>query len=82
MVNVEMHCHTYHSKDGFITPRSFTKQCRKKQLDRVCITDHNLMRGAAEFARQVPIRIIIGEEVSTGQGDVSPPVRQAILVEH
>jgi len=29
------------------------------------------MRGAVEFAKQVPIRIIIGEEIATGQGDVT-----------
>lgn len=70
MIKIEMHSHTCFSRDGFITPRTFVGQCRKKQLDCVCITDHNTMRGAAEFTKQVPVRIITGEEVSTGQGDV------------
>lgn len=65
-----MHSHTYFSRDGFITPKTFIKQCQKKQIDCVCITDHNTMRGAVEFAKQSPIRIIAGEEVSTGQGDI------------
>ena len=54
MIKVEMHCHTYFSKDGFITPKTLTKQCSKKQLGCVCITDHNLLRGAVEFAKQKP----------------------------
>ena len=70
MIKVEMHSHTYFSHDGFITPKTLTKQCLKNQLDCVCITDHNFLRGAMEFAKQVPIRIIIGEEMATGQGDV------------
>jgi predicted metal-dependent phosphoesterase TrpH len=37
----------------------------------VCITDHNIIRGAIEFSQQTPIRIIIGGEIATGQGDVT-----------
>ncbi|MFH1975756.1 MAG: PHP domain-containing protein [Pseudomonadota bacterium] len=70
MIKIEMHSHTYFSGDGFITPRSIAKQCLKKQLDCVCITDHNSIHGAVEFAKQVPVKIIIGEEVQTGQGDL------------
>ncbi len=70
MIKIEMHCHTCFSRDSFVTPKTLTEQCHKKHLDCVCITDHDTMRGAVEFARQVPVRIIAGEEVSTGQGDV------------
>jgi predicted metal-dependent phosphoesterase TrpH len=70
MIKIEMHSHTCFSQDAFITPKTFTRQCRNKQLDCVCITDHDTIRGAVEFAKQVPVRIIAGEEVSTGQGDV------------
>jgi predicted metal-dependent phosphoesterase TrpH len=70
MIKVEMHSHTCFSKDGFITPKTLTNQCLKKRLDCVCITDHNLLQGAKEFSRQVSIRIITGEEMATGQGDV------------
>ena len=66
-----MHSHTRFSNDGFITAKSFARQCQKKHLDCVCITDHNTMRGAIEFARQVPVKIIVGEEMETGQGDVT-----------
>jgi hypothetical protein len=70
MIKVEMHCHTYFSQDGFITPKTLTNQCSKKQIGSVCITDHNLLRGATEFAGKTPVRIIPGEEVATGQGDL------------
>jgi len=70
MIKVEMHSHTYFSRDGFITPKTLTRWCCKKQINCVCITDHNILRGALEFAKQVPIRIVVGEEMSTGQGDI------------
>ena len=70
MMRVEVHSHTYFSGDGFATAETFTKQCWKKHLDCVCITDHDTIEGAMQFAEQAPIRIIVGEEVTTGQGDV------------
>lgn len=46
------------------------KQCKKKQLDCVCITDHDILAGAIEFAKNTSVRIINGIEVSSGQGDI------------
>ncbi len=70
MINIEMHCHTSFSQDGFITPKTLVRQCRKRQIDCVCITDHNIMQGAVEFAGQAAIKIIVGEEIETGQGEI------------
>jgi len=70
LLRVEMHSHTYFSQDGFITIKTFAKQCRKKQLGCVCITDHNTVRGAVEFSKQLYVKIVIGEEIETGQGDL------------
>lgn len=69
-MKVEMHCHTYYSPDGFISPENMIKQCRRKNIDCVCITDHNTIQGAAEFAKSVGVKIVTGEEVETGQGDL------------
>ena len=71
MIKVEMHCHTYFSEDGFITPKSMVSQCRKKNLDCVCITDHDIFRGAIEFSKKIDtLKIVYGQEVTTGQGDL------------
>ena len=70
MLKVEMHSHTRFSHDGFITPRTFTRCCRNRHIDCVCITDHETMQGAITFAQQVPVRIIAGQEIPTEQGDV------------
>jgi predicted metal-dependent phosphoesterase TrpH len=70
MIKVITHTHTIFSQDGFITPSTFTKQCQKRQLDCVCITDHNTIQGAVEFSKSVGVKIVIGEEVETGEGDL------------
>ncbi len=69
-MKVEMHSHTYFSPDGFITPKTLTARCSKKRIDCVCITDHNSLQGAIEFSRQTSVKIIKGEEIATGEGEV------------
>ncbi|HLB74339.1 MAG TPA: PHP domain-containing protein [Sedimentisphaerales bacterium] len=71
MINVEMHAHTYYSHDGFTTVKSFIRWCKKRDLNCVCITDHNTLSGALEFSGKAPMKIIIGQEITTGQGDVT-----------
>ena len=70
MIKIEMHCHTRHSPDGFITTYQLAEQCNKKAIGCVCIADHNVMRGAVEFAERVPLKIIVGEEIKTQAGEV------------
>ncbi|MHC4255127.1 MAG: PHP domain-containing protein [Planctomycetota bacterium] len=65
-----MHAHTCFSKDGFITAEALIQQCRKKQIDCVCITDHNTMRGVSEFTKQNEIKIIAGEEIESRAGEI------------
>ena len=69
-MKVEMHCHTYFSQDGFNTPKKIRQICDKQKIDYVFITDHDAIEGAFEFKRQLGDRIIIGQEMSTGQGDL------------
>lgn len=70
MIKVELHCHTHFSSDGFITKTSLQKYCNKKKIDCVCITDHDTMQGAVEIVGHTPLKIIVGQEVSSGDGDI------------
>lgn len=70
-IKTEMHCHTHFSGDGFITPLQLERRCRKRNIDCICLTDHNTMQGVWEFSDKVNIRIIAGQEISTGQGDLT-----------
>ena len=70
MWNVELHCHTYHSKDSLATPEALREACRRKGIDRLAITDHNSMAGALEAAALDPDLFIVGEEILTTEGEL------------
>jgi predicted metal-dependent phosphoesterase TrpH len=70
MWNVELHCHTYHSKDSLATPEALRDACRRKGIDRLAITDHNSMAGALRAAALDPDLFIVGEEILTTEGEL------------
>jgi len=69
-LNVELHCHTYHSSDSLMLPHQILQACRRRGIDRVAITDHNTIAGAHETAAMDPERVIIGEEILTTEGEI------------
>ncbi len=69
-ITVELHCHTYHSKDCLMPPEQLLEECIRKGIDRVAITDHNAIEGAFEAAALDPDRVIIGEEIMTTKGEI------------
>jgi predicted metal-dependent phosphoesterase TrpH len=70
MLRVEFHCHTRFSKDSLTAPKSLVETCRKKNIDRVVVTDHNSIAGAVQAHQIDPERTIIGEEIMTTQGEI------------
>lgn len=70
MIRVEMHCHTRYSPDAFITERQMLRRCRQKRIDCVFVADHNTMKGVSEFAQKLPLKIVPGQEIRTGNGEV------------
>lgn len=69
-VKVEMHCHTYFSEDGFNNQNKLFEICRKRRIDVVCVTDHDIIRGALDFLAMKNPRIVVGQEMSTGEGHI------------
>jgi predicted metal-dependent phosphoesterase TrpH len=70
MWHLELHCHTYHSKDSLASPRALLEACVRKGIDRLAVTDHNVIAGAFEAAALDPQRFIIGEEIMTTEGEL------------
>ena len=70
MLRVEFHCHTRLSKDSLLSPEGLLAACRRKQIDRVVITDHNTIAGALIAKQLDPTRVIIGEEILTQDGEL------------
>jgi len=89
MLTIELHTHTCYSKDCLTPLDKFIAECRRKQLDRVAVTDHNTTAGALQLEAMAPDLIIVGEEIKTDSGEIIAyflteevpmglPVREAI----
>lgn len=70
MLRTEFHCHTVYSNDSLTTPARLVDACRRKGIDRVIVTDHNVIGGAREAQALDPERVIIGEEIMTTRGEI------------
>lgn len=69
-LRVEFHCHTIFSKDSLTRPEQLVRAARKNGLERVIVTDHNLIGGALRAQQIDPQLIIVGEEIMTTHGEI------------
>jgi len=70
-VRVDCHLHTVASGDSVLTLDELADRAGQAGLDTVFITDHNVTHAAtAAVERDLGIRIIVGEEIRTPDGDV------------
>lgn len=67
---VELHCHTIYSKDSLADLDRLLASCRRKQIHRLVIADHNTITGAKRAQKIDPERVIIGEEIMTQGGEL------------
>ncbi|HWY78771.1 MAG TPA: hypothetical protein VNW29_00265, partial [Candidatus Sulfotelmatobacter sp.] len=67
---VDLHTHSIISQDGGITAAHYEKILRSGELDCVAITDHNETNFARVMQKKLGERIIIGEEISTPEGEI------------
>jgi predicted metal-dependent phosphoesterase TrpH len=70
-VRVDCHLHTVASGDSVLTVAELADRARQAGLDAVCVTDHNVTAAAVAAAeRDIGVRVIVGEEIRTPDGDV------------
>jgi hypothetical protein len=70
-VRVDCHLHTVASGDSVLTLEELADRARQARLDAVFITDHNVTHAATAAAeRDLGVRVIVGEEIRTPDGDV------------
>lgn len=75
LIRVDCHNHTYCSPDSILSPATMLRRAKSRGLNAICVTDHNTVRGglvAREIAakRFPDVRVIVGEEVRTADGEV------------
>ena len=69
----DFHVHTHHSKDCVMPVADILERAREVGLDVVAITDHDSAAGgleARELADRYGVRVIVGEEVKSSEGEV------------
>lgn len=68
MKRVDMHVHTRCSFDCLNDPIELLETAQARGIDMLCITDHNEIKNALKLKEKFPERVIVGEEVKTGEG--------------
>jgi len=73
----DFHCHTRFSRDSILREATFIRKAIARGLTHVCVTNHNNVEGAiavrdkvVELGLQDQLVVILGEEVSTADGEV------------
>jgi predicted metal-dependent phosphoesterase TrpH len=69
-VRVDLHLHSRYSPDSASTLEAIIQRCRECGLDRIALTDHNVVEGALKLAAMAPELTIVGEEAKTREGEV------------
>lgn len=67
---VELHSHTYWSKDCLTRFEDIMRLCEQRGVDKIAITDHNTADGALRFQQMAPDLVIVGEEIFTTKGEI------------
>jgi hypothetical protein len=67
---VDFHTHSVASPDGALTKDQYKDMLEQGKLDCIAVTDHNTIDMALELHAELGDKIIIGEEITTTQGDV------------
>lgn len=68
--NVELHSHTYYSKDCLVSFETILRVCAQRGVDKIAITDHNTADGALALQKLAPDLVIVGEEIFTTRGEI------------
>ena len=69
-LKADLHVHTCYSHDSTAPLQSIVNRCIKTGINCLAITDHNVIEGAFLLKDDAPIRIIVGEEVKSSEGDI------------
>lgn len=70
MPNVDLHTHSIASPDGGIRLEQYVDVLESGLLDCLAITDHDTISAALELHQTLGDRIIVGEEITTAEGEI------------
>ena len=70
----DYHIHSIYSGDSISSPQHIVDVALRRHLNRICILDHNTIKGsleAKEYAKGKDIEVIMGAEIRTDQGEIA-----------
>jgi predicted metal-dependent phosphoesterase TrpH len=70
VLRVDLHLHSLYSHDGRSSLEELVERAHECGLDRLALTDHNVVEGALALAQLAPQLAIVGEEAKTLEGEV------------
>jgi len=70
MLRLDLHLHSHYSHDGRSSIPQLIERARECGIDRIALTDHNVVEGALKLALLAPELAIVGEEARTREGEV------------
>jgi len=87
MIKCDLHIHSRHSFDALAKPKDIVDIAIKRGIKCLAITDHGNIRGALEAAdhveqKNLPILIIISQEVKSKSGDILALNIKKSIAEH
>ena len=71
MIRADFHIHTEYSPDSVLTVRALLERCEQTGLGLIAVTDHNSIEGGLRAREADRIPVIVGEEVTTSQGELT-----------
>lgn len=68
---VEPHCHTNASPCSTLKPENLITLAKERGIDALAVTDHDQVDNAKRIRESAPFFVIVGEEVTTSDGDIT-----------
>ena len=69
-MRVDLHTHTEFSSDSELKLNDAVAGWQRAGIDCVAVTDHNTIAGALALREWAPLRVIVGSEVRTREGEI------------
>lgn len=67
---IDLHTHSIASPDGSLVVADYRAMLQSGRLQYIAVTDHNTVDFAQQLRQELGESIIVGEEITTGQGEV------------
>lgn len=66
----DLHVHSFASYDSLSNKDQILSACHRNGIKAIAITDHNEIYGATMLQKKLPLKVIVGEEITTESGEI------------